>query len=99
MTAKGAEICRAVTELQALAAAVRPDWDAAAVRAVIAQAATVGLTWPQVLVTLPRLMADPHARPAELVPDHRDPLRPQACHPPTEEFLAAKAAIVRKDHQ
>jgi len=93
MTFKGAEIQRAVPELQALAAAVRPDWPERDVRAVIAHAATVGLTWPQVLVALPRLMADPHARPAELIPGPADPLRPRPAKPPTEDYRAARAAL------
>jgi hypothetical protein len=97
MTAAGAEVRRAVPELTALAAAVRPDWDRANVGAVIANAAAVGMTWPQVLVALPRLMADPHARPSELVPDHRDPMAPHPADPPNDAFLAAKAAITRKD--
>lgn len=93
-----AEIVRAVAELQALATAVRPDWDPSDVRAVIAEAATIGLTWPQVLVALPRLMADPHARPAELVPDRGDPLRPHPHNPPTADYRAARAALDAAQH-
>lgn len=61
-------------ELIALALAVRDDWHDRDVRAAIAAAQSAGLTWPQVLVALPRLMADPKARPRELVPDSRSPL-------------------------
>jgi hypothetical protein len=94
-TDPGVEIHRAVPELKALAATVRPDWPAADVSAAIAHAATIGMTWPQVLVALPRLMADPHARPAELVPDVRDPLRPRPAAPPDlheDELNAARRA-------
>lgn len=98
MTTTGAEIHRAVTELQALAAAVRPDWPEHDIRGAILEAATVGLTWQQVLVALPRLMADPHARPAELIPHRGDPLRPAAHHPPTEDYRAARAALEEARH-
>lgn len=98
MTATGAEIRRAIPELQALAVAVRADWVEVDVKNAILAAANAGLTWPQVLVALPRLMADAAARPGELIPDHRDPTRPQRADPPNDDFLAAKAAITRKDH-
>jgi hypothetical protein len=104
---KTPEIRRAIPELQALAVAVRGDWNPDDVRAAIANAATIGMTWPQVLVALPRLMADPAARPGELIPDYRDPNR-SAKHPDAYErggdlardLLAQKTSIriPRKDH-
>ncbi|MBA2894451.1 hypothetical protein [Nonomuraea soli] len=72
----GAEIHRATAELVVLAAAVRPDWAEADVRAALAHAASVGMTWEQALVGMGRLMVDGHAHPRELVPDARDPLHP-----------------------
>jgi Family of unknown function (DUF6283) len=89
-TDQAPEIRRAVPELAALAVAVREDWQAADVRAVIANAAAVGMTWSQVLVTLPRLMADPQARPGELVPDHRHPLAPHRADPPNQDWHQAR---------
>jgi hypothetical protein len=97
-TDQAPEIRRAVPELTALAVAVRADWHEPDVRAVIANAAQIGMTWPQVLVALPRLMADPQARPGELVPDHRSPLAPHPADPPNDAWREAKAAITtRKD--
>ncbi|MEV4059703.1 hypothetical protein [Nonomuraea dietziae] len=66
-----APIERATDELVALALAVRPDWREADVRADLANASMIGLTWPQQLVGLARLMADPCAVSRELIPPHQ----------------------------
>lgn len=69
----------AVSELGALACAVRPDWTVQEVTAALVDAKTVGMTWAQTVVGMARLMVDLHARPAELVParpDVRQPPRP-----------------------
>lgn len=69
-------IVAATPELIALAVAVRPDWAPADVQAALANAHAVGQRWPQALVGLVRLVVDPDARPAELVPRPLDPQRP-----------------------
>lgn len=71
-----AEIQVALAELIALAVAVRRDWTPADVQAAVMDAKMSGLTWPQALVGLVRLLVDPVARPAELVPPKPDPQRP-----------------------
>jgi hypothetical protein len=83
---------RATPELTALALAVRPDWRERDVSGAIAAAALDGQSWPRVLTALPRLMADPHASPRDLVPDSRNPLR-RGPGVPTERnhALAAEA--------
>ncbi|MEV7013345.1 hypothetical protein [Streptosporangium sp. NPDC051022] len=70
------EILTAVPELIALALAVRRDWVANDVQAALVDAKVHGQTWPQALVGLVRLVVDPQARPAELVPAPLDPQRP-----------------------
>jgi hypothetical protein len=67
-------IRRAVDELVTLALAVRADWQEHWIRGAISQGAAEGMTWPQVLVSLSRLMADPRAVPRDLLPDSRTPL-------------------------
>ncbi|WP_158088821.1 hypothetical protein [Thermoactinospora rubra] len=66
----GAPVHRATDVLIALALAVRPDWPEPDVRAALAAAHTVGMTWEQALVGLVRLMVDGHATPRELIPPH-----------------------------
>jgi hypothetical protein len=83
---------RATAELTALAIAVRHDWPEHAVSGAIQQAGYEGMTWRQVLVSLPRLMADPDATPGELVPDSRQPLAPRAVLPPEETARYARYA-------
>lgn len=70
------EIFAAAPELIALAVAVRPDWAPADVQAALVDAKSHNQTWPQALVGLVRLVVDPDARPAELVPRPLDPQRP-----------------------
>jgi hypothetical protein len=89
------EVHRATAELAALAVAVRPDWDGRDVSGAIAAAALDGQTWEQVLVSLPRLMADPQASPRGLVPDSRSPLRRGPGVPPERNH--ALAAGVRAE--
>jgi hypothetical protein len=86
-------------ELIALAVAVRDDWTERDIRAAIAAAQSAGLTWPQVLVALPRLMADPKARPRELVPDSRSPLaaRPRIDEGRMHEIAAEARAALQGD--
>lgn len=97
---KAPTIQRAVPQLVDLAVRVRPDWREADLRAVIAGAATIGMTWEQTLVGLARLMVDEHAHPRELIPDSRDPLRrPRQADPESTHRGAALArAALRKDH-
>lgn len=86
-----AELHRATPELVALAHAARPDWREHAVRAVIAEAAAVGWTWPAVLVALPRLMCDPEAVPGDLIPYQRNG------QPALPQRQAEHAARIRAD--
>ena len=76
MKDKPVELRSAMAELVALAVAVRTDWTAQQVQGALANAKSNGFTWGQALVGLARLMADPHAVPAELVPQPKDPQRP-----------------------
>lgn len=82
-------------EMTALATKTRPDWNERDVRAVLAHAHTVGMTWQQVLVVMGRLMADPKAVPGELVPDWRDPVAAAHRHgaEPNEDWRAARDAL------
>lgn len=68
---------RAVPELVALLAKMRPgDWpDEHVLQGIVMNAATVGLTWPQVCVGLVRLAVDPDAQPGELIPRRDDPTK------------------------
>lgn len=86
-------IQQAVPQLIELAAHVRPDWSEQAIRGAVIHAATIGMTWEQTLIGLPRLMADPDARPRELVPDHRDPLRRRSAVDP--QAVRRRAAEIR----
>lgn len=74
-------------ELAALAAAVRPDWDPDVVAGTIQRAIDdEGMTWRQVLATLPRLMADELAGPRSLIADTRSPLRREPGTEATQDF-------------
>jgi len=84
------EVVRASCQLTALAVAVRPDWDERDVSGVILQATNAGMTWPQILTGLPRLMADPKACPRDLIPDGWSPLA-RVAHPGASERGAALA--------
>lgn len=75
-TAPEAPIERATEHLIALALAVRPDWREQDLRADLAHSLAIGMTWPQQLVGLARLMADPKAISRELIPDHLRRERP-----------------------
>lgn len=50
-----------------MAAVRRGDWQRRAIETVLAEAAAVGLTWPQALVGLVRLSVDVDAMPGDLV--------------------------------
>jgi hypothetical protein len=65
----------AAVELTALACAVRADWNADVVAGTLQRAAGAGMTWPQVLVALPKLMADVSKTPADLLAVPADPAR------------------------
>ena len=84
------EVVRASCQLTALAVAVRPDWDERDVSGVILQATNSGMTWPQILTGLPRLMADPKACPRDLIPDGWSPLA-RVAYPGASERGAALA--------
>jgi hypothetical protein len=86
---------RATAELTALALAVRADWDEHAVSGVIQQAGYDGMTWPQVLVAFPRLMADPQASPRDLVAE-RHFAQPSSNLALPAEVNAQRAAEVRE---
>jgi hypothetical protein len=64
----------AAIELTALAVAVRPDWDGDIVAGVLQRARDEKMPWPKVLVSLPRLMADPDASPRDLLKACASPL-------------------------
>lgn len=66
-----APIERAVDQLVQLALAVRPDWREEDMRADLANASVIGLTWPQQLVGIARLMVDPVATSHDLIPPHQ----------------------------
>ena len=76
----------ATPELVTLAVTVRPDWDEDVVSGILRRAADEGMTWKQVLVNLPRLMADPAADPRDLLPDSRSPLVRRRGAEANEEF-------------
>lgn len=63
----------AFTELVALAAAVRADWDEAVIAGTLRRAADDGMTWAAVLVKFSRVIADPGAMPRDLLPGATDP--------------------------
>lgn len=77
----------AMTELVALAVAVRPDWTADQATAALVDAKTCGMTWAQALVGMARLIVDLDAKPGELIPHHLDMQRSAA-------KLAAKPAAL-----
>jgi hypothetical protein len=64
----------AAVELTALAVAVRADWSEDVVAGTLRRAADDGMTWPQVLTRLPKLMADPSKAPADLLAVRPDPV-------------------------
>lgn len=81
--APAAPVRPAAEQLVALALATRPDWCEDHVRADLAHAAAIGLTWPQALVGLARLMVDPTAQPRDLIPHHQrrtEPVDPDQAH-------------------
>jgi hypothetical protein len=80
----------ATPELVNLAVTVRPDWDEDVVSGILRRAADEGMTWKQVLVNLPRLMADPAADPRDLLPDSRSPLISRTGVEANAEFLGER---------
>jgi hypothetical protein len=95
MSAPPAEVVRrAPAELAALAVAVRPEWDERTVSGVIAMAPNEGMTWPQVLVALSRMMADPSASPRDLLAERHFPQPGKTALP--HEVNALRAAEVRE---
>ncbi|MEV7422832.1 hypothetical protein [Streptomyces sp. NPDC091212] len=86
----------ATPELLALAAKARPDWQHGALRDALAHAHYQGMTWGQTLTAVARLLADPEAEPADLVPArepwrHRRPAQgPETAH---RGAAAARAAL------
>ena len=89
-TAPAAPIQRAGEQLIALALAVRPDWHETHVRADLAHATTIGLTWAQQLIGLTRLMADPAAQPRDLIPHHQR--RTEPADPDRARTVTARGA-------
>lgn len=91
----------ASTELLALAAATRPDWDPHALREALAQARNCGMTWPLVLVAAAQLLADPDSQPHDLIPAAPEPWRHRRPGPGPETYArgsaAARAAMHRDD--
>ncbi|MFJ2178936.1 hypothetical protein ACIOHE_39340 [Streptomyces sp. NPDC087851] len=83
----------ASSELIALAAVARPDWDTFAVREVLAHAHFTGMSWGQVLAAAGRLMADPDAEPADLLPAVPEPWRQRRPAPGPETAHRGAAAV------
>jgi hypothetical protein len=89
----------AAVELTALAVAVRPDWNEDVVAGTLQRAAGNGMTWPQVLVALPKLMADVSKTPADLLAVRPDPVRLGVSDhpvPASETFQKARAEMDRR---
>lgn len=68
-------IYHAGQQLADLVTTIRQDWQPEDVHAVIAGAHQVGMTWERTVVGLVTLAIDPEAKPRDLIPVHRDPLR------------------------
>ncbi|MFJ1581592.1 hypothetical protein [Streptomyces sp. NPDC088182] len=83
----------ASSELIALATVTRPDWDPFAVREALAHAHVVGMSWGQVLAAAGRLMADPDAEPADLLPAVPEPWRHRRPSPGPETAQRGAAAV------
>jgi hypothetical protein len=79
-------------ELVALAVAVRDDWRAADVQAVLVVAHTAGWTWARALTEMVRLVVTKDAEPRDLLEAVRDPRnRPaRTGTTPGPEYLAVK---------
>jgi hypothetical protein len=89
----------AAVELTALAVAVRADWNEDVVAGTLQRAAGAGMTWPQVLVRLPKLMADVSKTPADLLAVPADPARVAVSDhpvPASETFRLARAEMDRR---
>jgi hypothetical protein len=83
----------ASAELLALAAKARPDWDPNALRDCLAHARYQGMTWGQVLAAVGRLMADPVAEPADLLPAAPEPWRQRRPVPQPDTAHRGAAAV------
>jgi hypothetical protein len=81
----------ATGELQALAAAMRPDWDRDQLAQAILAAKNAGWTFEQVFRYVVRLLVREDAAPAELRHAAANPLRPEAAKTPAWHDRAAEA--------
>ncbi|MEV4974414.1 hypothetical protein [Streptomyces scopuliridis] len=83
----------ASAELLALAARARPDWEPTALRDALAHARYLGMSWGQTLAAAGRLMADPDAEPADLLPSAPEPWRQRRPAPGPETAHRGAAAV------
>lgn len=81
----------ALAELIALAAAVRPDWDATALRDALVACHTAGWAWTRTLRETVRLLCDPESEPRDLTMAARNPLQRKPPAPDTYERGSAMA--------
>lgn len=94
-----AAVRSAAVELTALAVAVRADWSEDVVAGTLQRAAREGMAWPEVLVRLPKLMADVTKTPADLLAVPPDPARLGISDhpvPASDEFRAAARLLHEK---
>lgn len=88
-------------ELVALVLRIRhgdPAWTQFAVQTALRQAVLAGVTPVQAVTQLPRLAADPHAVPGDLVPDSRSPVAPKPRRSPEEAArLAAQGGELARE--
>jgi hypothetical protein len=80
-------------ELADLARAVRPDWDPVLIDGALQGARDARMPWPLVLVTFPRLMADPQADPRDLLKPLASPLVKVPGTEATAEWQAVSRAL------
>ncbi|MGW7355145.1 hypothetical protein ACWGI0_00240 [Streptomyces sp. NPDC054802] len=83
----------ASNELRALAAKARPDWNPHEFHDALVRAQLSSMTWGQVLAAVGRLMADPDARPADLLPAAPEPWRQRRPAPEPDTAHRGAAAV------
>jgi hypothetical protein len=95
MNAPPAEVAirPAPIQLAALARESRPDWDPVLIDGAIRGAGEARMPWPLVLVSFPRLMADPQADPRDLLKPLASPLVKVAGTEATAEWQAVSRAL------
>jgi hypothetical protein len=93
-TIKPKPVQPAQAELLALAAVMRPDWQARDLEGALASAAANGWPWPRAFLATARLLADPAAGPRDLLAEIADPLQRHG-RPLSPEAAARCAAAAR----